>query len=168
MKKVRYVIGAAGALALTPALGTLTPAVANAAATGQSVARQSGKTVSPNQSSTSPAVSRCGFQSPVSSHTGQGANKFQGLAYASNPTGRCVDYTRGILYHSQTGLEMRTRLYRNGKQVYQGYVKGSANPLHTKFTSQPRRIADQACEALVYSTDIARVAFGPVCENIPG
>jgi hypothetical protein len=29
-------------------------------------------------------------------------------------------------------------------------------------------VADQACEALVYSTDTARVAFGPVCENIPG
>jgi hypothetical protein len=166
MKKVRYMIGAAGALVLTPALGTLTPAAH--AATGQSAARQSDKTVSPNQSSTSPAVSRCGFLSNRSAHSGQGADEFQGFAYFSNPTGQCVDYTRGILYHSQTGLEMRTRLYRNGKQVYQGYVHGSANPLHTTFSSQPRRVADQACEALVYSTDIGRVAFGPVCENIPG
>jgi hypothetical protein len=166
MKKVRYVIGAAGALALTPALGAFTPAAH--AATAQGAARHSAKAVSPNQSSTSPAVSKCGFQSPVSATTGQGANKFQGIAYFSNPTGRCVDYTRGILYHSQTGLEMRTRLYRNGKQVYQGYVHGSANPLHTKFTSQPRVVADRACEALVYSTDLGHVAYGPVCENIPG
>jgi hypothetical protein len=165
MKKVRYMIGAAGALAMTPALGALTPA-ANAA-TAHTAATHSGKTVSLNQHTTTPAVSLCGFLSNFSSHTGKGANEFQGWAFFSNPTGQCVDYARGQLRHSQTGLEMRTRLYRNGKQVHQGYVTGSANPVHTNFTSQPRVVADQACEALVYSTNTGRVAYGPVCENIP-
>ena len=159
-------IGAAGALAMTPALGALTPA-ANAV-TGQSAARHSSKTVSLNQRITTPAVSRCGFLSPISAHTGQGTNEFQGIAHVSSPTGQCVDYTTGILHHSQTGLEMRTRLYRNGKQVHQGYVHGHWSlPGRTAFSSEPRVVAAPACEALVYSTNTGRVAYGPVCENIP-
>jgi hypothetical protein len=164
MKKVRYMIGAAGALAMTPALGALTPAAH--AATAHTTVRPNGKAVSQSQSS-SPAVSRCGFLSNFSSVTGKGANKFQGWAFFSNPTGQCVARTQGRLYHSQTGLEMRTRLYRNGKQFYQKYVKGDADPLDTTFLSQPRRIAGQACEALVYSTAHSKVAYGPVCEDIP-
>jgi hypothetical protein len=166
MKKVRYLIGAAGALAVTPALGALTPAAH--AVTAPSTGRQAGKTVSLNLHTATPAVSKCGFLSNFSANTGKGPNEFQGWAYFSNPTGQCVDYTRGLLRHSQTGLEMRTRLYRNGKQIYQGYIHGGTNPVHTNFKSQPRVIADRACEALVYSTDTAKVAYGPVCENIPG
>jgi hypothetical protein len=165
MKKVRYMIGAAGMLAMTPALGALTPA-ANAAA-AHAAARHSGKTVSLNQHTTTPAVSRCGFLSNLSAHTGHGANELQGWAFFSNSTGQCVDYTKGDVRHSQTGLDMRTRLYRNGTRVYQGYAKGDANPLGTHFSAQPRVVAGQACEAVVYSTDKGRVAYGPVCENIP-
>jgi hypothetical protein len=172
MKKVRYLIGAAGALAMTPALGALTPAAqaatAHTAYTGHTAAISSSNTTSAGQSSTSPAVSLCGFLSNSSRHTGTGANQFQAWAFFSNPTGQCVYATKARLYHSQTGLELRTRLYRNGKRVFQGYRHGSAIPIHTNFSDRPIRvIAQQACEALVYSTDRAKVAYGPVCIPIP-
>jgi hypothetical protein len=168
MKRVRYLVGAAGALAVTPALGAFTPALtpaAEAAVTAQA-ASHSGKTVSLNQPA-SPAVSRCGFLSNLSAVTGKGVNIFQGEAFFSNPTGQCVDYTKGDLHHSQTGLEMRTRLYRKHNMVYHGYVHGHANPFSTYFSAQPRVVASQACVALVYSSDTAKVAYGPACINIP-
>jgi hypothetical protein len=175
MKKVRYLIGAAGALAMTPAVGALTPAAqaattqtAHTAYTAHTAAISSSNTTSAGRSSTSPAVSLCGAFSNSSAHTGTGANQFQAWAFFSNPTGQCVYATKGRVYHSQTGLEMRTRLYRNGKRVFQGYAHGFAIPIHTTFSERPIRvIAQQACEALVYSTNRAKVAYGPVCVHIP-
>ncbi|MGH3205795.1 MAG: hypothetical protein ACRDP5_27635, partial [Streptosporangiaceae bacterium] len=171
-KKVRYMIGAAGALALAPALGALTPA-ANAATT-QGAAGHSGKTVSLNHRTT--ATAQPSLSSPCYLHvtnpaiTGKGPNMLSGFAlHGGRGVNSCVYGTKAVLWHSQTGLRMRTRLYRNGKQIHQGFVKGTINQVvgQTSFQSTHLNIdAPQACEALVYSTQLSKVAFGPVCENI--
>jgi hypothetical protein len=171
MKKVRYMIGAAGALAMTPALGALTPAAH--AATAGTTATHSGKTVSLNHRIT--ATAQPSASSPCVLHvastiTGKGANMFSGFAdHGGRGHNSCVFGTRGVLWHSQTGLEMRTRLYKNGNEVYHGYVHGHTlpDPLQTSFHSSHLNIdATQVCEALVYSTALSKVAYGPVCEDL--
>jgi len=172
MKKVRYMIGAAGVLALTPALGAFTPAAH--AATTRTAAPNSGKTVSLNHRTT--ATAQPGLSSPCDLHitnptiTGKGANMLSGFAiHGGRHVNSCVFGTKAVLWHSQTGLRMRTRLYRSGKQIHQGFVKGTIDQIlgQTSFQSGHLSIdATQACEALVYSTQRSKVAFGPVCENI--
>jgi hypothetical protein len=174
MKKVRYMIGAAGALAMTPAIGALTPAAQ--AATTRTATMHGANTVALNQSSTSSAQSN--GTSPCDLHTtnptiiGTGVNMLSGIAlHGGRGVNSCVFGTKTVLWHSQTGLKMRTRLYRDGKQVHQGYVKGHISvifhPDQTSFHSSHLNIdAAQACEALVYSTKLSKVAYGPVCENI--
>jgi hypothetical protein len=172
MKKVRYMLGAAGALALTPALGAFTPAAD--AATAQTAAAHGGKTVSLNHHTTatvqSSASSPCDLHTTNPAITGKGDNMFSGVAlHGGRGVNSCVYGTKGVLWHSQTGLLMRTRLYRNGEQVYQGYVHGHIGliPFQTSFHSSHLNIdATQACEALVYSTERSKVAYGPVCEPI--
>jgi hypothetical protein len=128
MKKVRYIIGAAGALAMTPAIGALTPAAQ--AATAQTAAPHSGKTVLLNRSTASSsaqpsAASPCDLHTTNPAITGTGANMLSGVAlHGGRGVNSCVFGTKAVLWHSQTGLKMRTRLYRNGKQVHQGYVHG--------------------------------------------
>jgi hypothetical protein len=175
MKKVRYLIGAAGALAVTPALGVFPPAAQ--AATAQSAARPAGKTVSLNYRTA--AAIQPGLSSPCDLHslaanTGRGANKLTGLVvHGGRGVNSCVFGTKAILSHSQTGLQMRTRLYRNGIPVrlpsHRGYVKGTIHSIlgFTSFHSSHLNIdATQACEALVYSTRLSKVAYGPVCEDL--
>jgi hypothetical protein len=172
MKKVRYMIGAAGALAMTPALGALAPAAH--AATAPAAARHSGKTVSLSHRTTATAQpslsSPCDLHTTNAAITGKGANMFSGFTFhGGRGVNSCVFGTKGVLWHSQRGLKMRTRLYRNGTQIHQGFVNGHIfpDPLQTSFHSSHLNIdAAQACEALVLSTELSRVEYGPVCENI--
>ena len=191
MKKVRYIIGTAGVLGAAPALGLLTPA---AAAVHATPAQHSGKTVSLRPGTVLAATSRASgaatssgatsaAESPASAavpaatcaaanahnsgHKGTGVNKFTGRAYYRSST-HCLSKTYGQLSHQQTGLDMRTYAYNGTKEVYNHYVSGSI-PFFRNYTfwsDYPGVIATKVCEALVYSTDKARVAYGPVCENV--
>ena len=169
MKKVRCLIGVLGATA--PALGVLAQA-GTADAAPQAYAGHGAKTVSLLSTvASTPQVHRpCGGLEPRWAYKGTGANHLSGAVWISDQTLPCVDRTTADLNHSQTGLDMRTRIYNGTKQVYQGYVGGNISVIvsstlfnSTKFVEN----ATQACEALVYTTNKAKVAYGPVCENVP-
>ena len=169
MKKVRCLIGVVGAAA--PALGVLAQAGPAGAAT-EAHAANGAKTVSlQNAAAAVPQAHRpCGGFGALWTRKGTGANEFSGAVYISAQTLPCIDHTTGILQHSQTGLDMRTRVYNGTKQVYQGYVGGHISIIFssTRFDSTKFVYnATQACEALVYTTNKAKVAYGPVCENVP-
>jgi hypothetical protein len=165
MKKVRYMIGAAGVLAMTPALGALTPA-ANAATT-HTAARLGGKTVSLNHRTTSAAALACLAQSHKKGHSGTGVNKFSvstGGTFDQN-TG-CLGYDSATLPHRQGGLKYRVRTYLNGVQKSWGLTGGTISGGSTTFGRTLNTDADKVCDALVYSTNTKSVAYGPVCINL--
>jgi hypothetical protein len=167
MKKVRYLIGAAGALAVTPALGVFPPAAH--AATAQSAARPAGKTVSLNQRA-APAGVACPAQSHKHAHSGTGVNKFQvSVGGTFDQLTPCLGYESTSLDHRQAGLKLRTRTYLNGVEKSWGLVGGTVSRGHTTFgrTFNASTHADQVCDALVYSTSPkAPPAYGPVCINL--
>jgi hypothetical protein len=164
MKKVRYMIGAAGALAMTPALGALTPAAH--AATAQTAATHSGKTVSLNHRTASPAIA-CLAQSHKKGHSGTGVNKFSvstGGTY--DQITPCLGYDSATLDHRQAGLDFRVRTYLNGVEKSWGLVGGRISEGHTVFGRTLNTQANKVCDALVYSTSPSTPAFGPVCINL--
>jgi hypothetical protein len=63
---------------------------------------------------------------------------------------------------------MRTRAYNGTKEVYQHYVSGSIPFLrsYTQFSDTIGVTATKVCEALVYSTDKTRVAYGTICQRV--
>src|ERR1700733_6230213 len=97
MKKVWYVVGAVGA---APTLGIFAPA-AHAAP------------VAPNSSGTN---LRCSHTYSNQAHVGTGNNKFTGADYFGRA--HCLWEMRGVLNHSQSGLEMRARAYLNGNKIF--------------------------------------------------
>jgi len=164
MKKVRYMIGAAGVLALTPALGAFTPAAH--AATTHSAARTSGKTVSLNHHATS-ATSVCPAQSGKKAHSGSGSNKFsahaEGILDQLTP---CLGFTFASIPHGQAGLKLRVRTYLNGVEKSWGFTGGhitSPPPHHTVFSKTLNTHATRVCDALVLSSNHHKVEYGPVC-----
>jgi hypothetical protein len=165
MKKVRYLIGAAGALAVTPALGVFPP-VAHAA-TAQSAARPAGKTVSLNQRAASAGIV-CPGQSQKHGHSGTGVNKFQvSVGGTFDQLTPCLGYDSTSLDHRQAGLKLRIRTYLNGVEKSWGLVDGTMAAGHTFFRKTFNANADQVCDALVYSTSPnAPPAYGPVCINL--
>ena len=165
MKKVRYMIGAAGALAMTPAIGALTPAAH--AATAHTAATPSGKTVSLNHHTTSAATLACPAQSHKKAHSGTGVNKFSvstGGTFDQNTP--CLGYDSASLAHRQAGLKYRVRTYLNGVQKSWGLTGGTVSLGHTGFSRTLNTQADKVCDALVYSTSPKTVAYGPVCINL--
>jgi len=164
MKKVRYMIGAAGVLAMTPAFGALTPA-ASAAVTAHTAARHSGKTVSLNQHTTPAFV--CPAQSVKKAHSGTGVNKFSVTAAGVfDQLTPCIGFTGASLAHAQNGLKLRVRTYTNGVQKSWGLVGGHQNNRNTIFSRTLNAHADKICDALVYESATKDVAYGPVCINL--
>ena len=167
MKKVRYMLGAAGALALTPALGALTPPAAGAAVTAHIAAGQGGKTVSLNHGTAAASPLACLAQSHKKKHSGTGVNKFSvstgGTFGVLTP---CLGYDSATLYHRQAGLRLRVRTYLNGVEktwpLQPGLISGGTTFFRKSLNTQ----ADQVCDALVYSTSPKTVAFGPVCIDL--
>lgn len=153
MKKVRYLIGAVGAV---PALGVLAPAASAA------VSRRDAQ---PNIQCT------IGGLYQRSAHVGTGQNKFTGRIFFGR-TGdvHCLYAIGGWIDHSQTGLSMRARAYWHGNKNFEKYVPGAISfPFGSSTTFSTRSInkdASQACEALVYTTNHNKVAYGPVCEPV--
>ena len=167
MKKVRYVIGMLGAA--TPAIGALAPAGPAVAAT-YTPAHQGAKTVSLQSASTAtPDALHCVWLNVVTEHTGTGANKLRGLVGFGNGS-HCIYGTKAILSHSQVGLDMRSRIYNGTKQVHQKYVGGTISPIFgttSFYVANVNVDGTKACEALVYTTNTGKVAYGPVCEPVP-
>jgi hypothetical protein len=162
MKKVRYMIGAAGALALAPALGAVTPA-ANAA-TAQGAAGQGGKTVSLNHSTTSAAPFACLAQSVRRKHSGTGVNKFSvTIGGTFDELTPCVGFDSAVLDHRQGGLKLRVRTYLNGVEHGWGLRGGLVSGGTTTFAHSLNAPMNRVCDALVYSTSPTTVAYGPVC-----
>jgi hypothetical protein len=162
MKKVRCAVGMLGVA--VPVFGALAPAAS--AAVTQHSDKPGSKTVSFHQPAAAvPQAHRpCGGSLPLSVEKGP----IVGVVWIYYNTIPCVDHTTVSLDHSQTGLEMRTRIFENSTRVFQGYVHGSIFVGTTAFNeSNFVENATKACEALVYSTDIGRVAYGSVCENVP-
>jgi hypothetical protein len=166
MKKVRYIIGAAGALAMTPAIGALTPAAQ--AATAQTAAPHSGKTVSLNRNTALAAIG-CPGQSPTvrKAHSGTGVNKFSvsALGDFAQLTG-CLGSTYATLHHRQAGLRLRIRTYVNGVQKTWPLTTGLESGGTTYFFRTLNTPADKVCDALVRSTSPNIVEYGPVCINL--
>ena len=155
MKKVRYMIGAAGALAMTPALGPLTPA-ANAATAHTAL----------NHGTTSAAIA-CPAQSHKKGHSGTGVNKFAvSTGGTFDQLTPCLGYDSATLAHRQGGLKYRVRTYLNGVQKSWGLTGGTVSGGHTTFSRTLNTQADKVCDALVYSTSPNTVAYGPVCINL--
>jgi hypothetical protein len=149
MKRVRYLIGAVGAV---PALGVIAPTAAAAAQPA---------------SATPAAAKMCATDYH---HSTRGAANFGGYDYFGTPTDRhCLWEARGTITRSQVGLEMRARAYWKGNQIYQRYVHGTIIPFSgvtSFYITSINRDASKVCEALVYSTNTNRVAYGPVCEPV--
>jgi hypothetical protein len=196
MKKVRYV---AGVIGVVPALGLMVPA-ANPAGAAVSAGAKPAKAVSlvedqahltplkalnpahlaagstSSSSSLSPDIPNCFNEH---SHTNSTVNLSLRVQYASvagEP--HCVWDVRGVLFHKQSHLLMRTRIYRqpNGKRVYQHFSSGSQMgiaPGRTSFPGNgvadvphPRgKLGNQVCIALVSASFRRNVEYGPVCET---
>jgi hypothetical protein len=139
-------------------VASFVPAASSApAARSPSVAAAAGRTCS------SPFVGN-------SAHKGKGANEFIGTAVYHSDT-HCLTSVRGHLNHAQIGLDGRVRAYNGKKAVGQWYPGGDAFSSlfgggSTFFSVSMAVTATRACEALVYSTDKAKVAYGPVCEVV--
>jgi hypothetical protein len=148
MKKVRYLIGAVGAV---PALGGFAP-IANAAVVSTNI--------------------RCAIGGIYhnKSHVGTGANRFSGEdLFGRTGDIHCLYGIAGHLSHSQRGLLMRARAYWHGNKILDQYVGGTINPISSStsfYIDSLNRDASKACEALVYSTNRNKVAYGPVCEPV--
>jgi hypothetical protein len=114
------------------------------------------------------AALRCAEDWTRSAKAGEGRNQFLGKVVFGTPTDEhCIYAMDGSINHSQTGLEMRARAYNGATMVYQKYVHGTIIPVEslTEFDITSIEVnATGACQALVYSTDTAKVAYGPVCE----
>lgn len=155
MKKVRYAIGALGAV---PALGLMMP-TANAAAAVTHTPGKAGKTVSLEHSKMA-RVDTCGS----GHHKTASKGIFEGEVFYS---GSCMHETEGILGKAQTGLTMRTRLYSvNGTKNYSHFVGGSIVGNATFFFDKVSKVDHEACEALVANSNHTDVKYGPVCETI--
>jgi hypothetical protein len=161
MKKVRYALGAVG---LAPAIGLLMPAASTAAA--QVHAPKAAKKVSlvHSQDNAVPAIT-CGSGRQASFISGNG--HLRELLNYSLRSGGCVHSVFGLLNRDQTGLEMRTRVYRSrgGPRVFQHYVHGDAFFTGTSFTQVVNTAGEQVCIALVQSAHLSHVDYGPVCDN---
>jgi hypothetical protein len=171
MKKVRCVFGMLGAA--VPALGVLGTA-ANAAAVTHPTAKPSTKAVSLQYGASAAAALDCRWVDSVAAYTGAGANRFKGVAGFGAANGvdgsHCVYGTKGVLSHSQTGLEMRSQIYDGATREHQQYVHGYISPLFgtTSFwVSHLNVYGTKACEELVYSTDTGRAAYPQACEPVP-
>jgi hypothetical protein len=155
MKKVRYALGAVGAV---PALGLMLPA-ANAMPAAPHVTKGASKTVSLGHGSR-PLVG-CGHGH--TKYTQKGPLGGQ-IGYSGTT---CIHSQWAILYKKQTGLTERARFYSGG-----GYLErttwqaGKISTSHTTFfSSVPNLNARQVCEALVANGNHNDVKYGPVCET---
>lgn len=154
MKKVRYVIGAFGAM---PALGLLAPA-ANAATAATHAPATTGKTVSLRHSDAPLIV--CG-------HTANNGNFALGLSGHIGYQQECVHSQVGRIFARHTGLAERIRMYNNsGRRIFQAYIAGTLGNNSTHWSSFPNIPGvHQVCQAIVPNSNHAAVVYGPVCEN---
>ncbi len=158
MKKVKYL----GALAAAPAVAMVAAPVANAAV----AAPQSAKAVAvPGMPDAGPA--RCTPKSDAHSLVAA-SNKFHDTVHFSK--NHCVFLHSGLLGKPQSSLSMRTRINKSGDQFQAQFIFGSISPLTGTdtffFLSSIDHNGTQACGALVQDFNHAKVAFGPVCENL--
>jgi len=154
MKKVRLMVGALGALGVTPALGVIAP-TANAATAH--TPRENTKTVSLNHRSPAPNVNPLCVISHRSGHDGNfGAT----ISYSA---GGCIGRQVGVLFKEQTGLTARIRDYVDKTRTYQAYIGGVIASGRTTFSDRNSVPGYQACLALVANSNHNDVKYGPVC-----
>jgi hypothetical protein len=154
-KKVRYALGAAGAI---PTIGLLTPA-ANATAAISHSPRTGAKTVSLRN--TNEPLVQCGHNH--AKHTSHGL-LVGGIGYSGT---LCIHSQWAELDKWQTGLTERVRIYSGG-----GYLERTTwqagkdiDNQYTFFSSIPNSYGHQVCEALVANSNHNDVKYGPVCET---
>ncbi len=168
MKKVRYAIGAIGAV---PALGlVMTPAAHAAPAPAQAAhpARDVAKRVSLTHTGAAGVVTPA-ITCQTTTITTATANGLHGRA-AHN--GTCLAVQSAWITHAQTGLTERVRVYNtHNSLVYTGWLHGriytSSNNSLTAFGSSPNiPNVGKVCEALVANSNHNVVKYGQVCETV--
>jgi hypothetical protein len=159
MKKVRYVIGAAG---VAPALGLMIPA-ANAATAVTHAPKNPAKTVSFDHGNI-PDI-KCGSNKIAGVFSANG--HFHG---AFNYSGaNCIHSQWASLNFSKTGLTERTRFYSgNGTLERTTYQAGRIfhSPTYTFWSSVPNLNAHKVCQALVLNGNHNTVKYGPLCYTV--
>jgi hypothetical protein len=150
MKKVKYLVGL-GALGAAPLVGVMMPANAAVAAPAGGPAA-----CLPNNFNGNIALSSVN-------------HRFDFAVRFSTPH-LCVAYVSATLKKAQTSLYLRTRLYKNGVQYQAPFASGYISPFFPTVTTfslySIDRNATADCEALVYSYDTPKVAYGAVCTNL--
>ena len=161
VKKVRYVIGAFGVaptlVLMMPTANAMSAVTHTTGKASKTVALEHSKTASP----TTTTATTCSFKSSKTATLGS----FAGTAFYS---GECFHRIRGHLNIGRNSLSMRTRLYSiNGLRNFQNFVGGS-QPFSggTFFFTDPNKVDEKACEALVSIHSREKVIYGPVCEII--
>ncbi len=161
MKKVRYAIGAIGAV---PALGlVMTPAAHAAPAHAQAAqpARDAAKRVSLTQTGATggvtPAIT-CGTANTATATA-------NGLHALDKYTGTCVHWQQAWISHSQTGLTEHVQFYsRYGTRIYQAWRNGTIFVTTSFWSTANIAGATRVCQTLVANANHADVKYGPVCE----
>lgn len=153
MKKVRYAVGIIGA---APAFGLIVPAAQATAATAHVSAKTVKKAMIPDA---------CTGISVKSNHTGTGGNRLSETTFYQPRS--CVTSVSGLLYHSQTGLDMRVRGYHSTVKVYSHFGGGHSGGGGTMFTDRGiDRFLSNLCIALTSQGPNKNVKYGPVCTKI--
>ncbi len=165
IKKARII----GAVGLAPALGLALPvAAANAATAHHPTAAERAKAVF-NKRVRLPTLhgdridaadAACDSYYVASGHKGP---FYAFAAYSTN----CLHFAEGVLTKEQTKLEMRISVYKDfGKVDRQKlqYVHGTISDGTTAFWAYVNVAgAHELCEALVASSNVTDVKYGPVC-----
>jgi hypothetical protein len=160
MKKVRYKLGALGALGAVPALGLAAP-VAHAATT--QLPRETAKTVVLSRGDTPAANCRALYNNH------QNSNHLTGHVYYGN--NQCL-FLQSAVYGMSgiSSLWERVRFYgASGQQVIpQRFVTyGSQSGGKTTFESTPDvGGVYKVCQAIVPKSNTTKVLGGPVCESL--
>jgi hypothetical protein len=158
MKRVRYMIGAAG---VVPVLGLVTPA-AYATVRAPYAPKDSGKSVSLHQGAR--PLLTCGHNHIVFASTSN--NLLFGQIGYSGQT--CIHSQWAQLNKRQSGLTERVRYYSGGGAMEATYWRGGHfTTSQTTFFSSVQNIdGREACQALVANSNHNDVKYGPVCEKI--
>jgi hypothetical protein len=151
MKKVRYALGALGAV---PALGLAAPAATATTHAPPTVKGRHGAQV--------PAITTCNAR-----HLGNYTYGMSGNIVYSRYNG-CIGEAWGRIFIQPppTGLWMRVKFYANGAAFKTNMNKnGHIGHSSIHWSSNPFvKGVQQVCEAVVPSTAPSRVLYGPVCE----
>lgn len=157
MKKVRYVIGAAGSV---PALGMMVPVAAVAAPAAAQHAAKSVNTGLLRSGHPSP-LTNCGSKSH--------AHDTSGLLSANDGFSKgCLHSQTAILNKAKTGLAERVRFYSGAGQLEstryrKGTIESNSGVGITFFSSSPNSFARKVCIAITTNTAAHTLEYGPVC-----